>query len=125
MENPSELKYTKDHEWVKVEGDIAVIGITDHAQEQLTDIVFVELPEKGKEVESGNQMATIESVKSVSDVFAPVSGTIEEVNQAIVDSPDLVNKDAFANWFVKIKMKDKSEADKLMSKEEYDNLIKG
>ncbi|MFH2028051.1 MAG: glycine cleavage system protein GcvH [Nanoarchaeota archaeon] len=124
-ENPKDLKYSKDHEWVKVEGDIAVVGITDFAQKQLTDIVFVELPEKGKRVEKDKAMAVVESVKSVSDVFAPVSGEVIEVNDKLVDSPEIINNDPYSEgWFVKIKMTDSSQLDGLMTAEQYDENTK-
>jgi glycine cleavage system H protein len=114
------LKYSKEHEWVKVEGDIAIVGVTDFAQEQLTDVVFVELPEKGKEVEAGKNMGVIESVKSVSDVFAPISGEIIEVNEQLSDKPELINNDPFGEgWVAKIKIKDPVQLDALMNHEEY------
>ena len=125
MENPKELKYTKDHEWVKIEGDVVVVGITDFAQHALTDIVFVELPEKGKQVEANKQMAVVESVKSVSDVFAPVSGEISEVNEKLVDTPETINNSPYEEgWFVKIKIKDNAELDGLMTVEQYEELVK-
>lgn len=115
--------FTKEHEWVKKDGDTYVVGITDFAQKKLTDIVFVELPEKGKVVEKDKEMAVVESVKSVSDVFAPISGEIVEANQKIVDSPETINKDPYGQgWFVKIKPKDEKELDSLMSEEEYKKL---
>ena len=114
------LKYSKEHEWVKVEGDIAIVGVTDFAQEQLTDVVFVELPEKGKEVEAGKNMGVIESVKSVSDVFAPISGEIIEVNEQLSDKPELINNDPFGEgWVAKIKIKAPVQLDALMNHEEY------
>jgi len=120
MENPAELKYSKEHEWVKVEGDIGVIGVTDFAQKQLTDIVFVELPGKGKKVEAGKQMAVIESVKSVSDVFSPVRGEVIEVNEKLKDNPDVINKDPYGEgWIVKVKIESKDELNDLMSAEDY------
>ena len=125
MENPKQLRYTKEHEWVKLEDDVVTVGITHHAQELLTDIVFVELPAEGVETEQFRPFMIVESVKSVSDVFAPVSGEIVEVNQELHDHPELVNEDAFGKgWMVKIKIKDKSEFDKLLSVDEYDKLIK-
>ncbi len=120
-----DLKYSKEHEWVKLEEGTATVGITDFAQKQLTDIVFVELPEKGKQIKKGEQMAVVESVKSVSDVYAPVSGEIVEVNNNLADNPELINKDPYGDgWFVKIKAKDASEADNLMSAEEYEKTTK-
>lgn len=125
MENPADRKYSKEHEWIKIEGDIGIVGITDFAQQQLTDIVFIELPEKGKKVEKNKQVAVIESVKSVSDIFTPVSGEIIEVNEQLKDSPDAVNKDPFGQgWIFKIKINDKSELNNLMSAEDYDSYIK-
>ncbi len=123
MTNPADLKYGKKHEWVKVEGDIAVVGVTDFAQKQLTDIVFVELPEKGKKVEAGKPMATVESVKSVSDVFCPVGGEVVEVNEKLQDTPDIINKEPYGEgWIVKIKMTDNNELDSLISAEEYEKF---
>jgi len=125
MESPKDLKYSKEHEWIKVEGDVGTVGITDFAQKQLTDIVFVELPEKGKQVEKDKQMAVVESVKSVSDVFAPVSGEVVEVNSKLPDSPEIINKDPYnEGWFVKIKIADKAQLDNLMTAEQYDEMTK-
>ncbi len=125
MENPTDRKYTKKHEWVKIDGDIATVGITDHAQHQLTDLVFVELPKVGAQVEQQKALASVESVKSVSDVFTPVSGEIIEVNEILNNSPDKINQDAFGEgWIAKIKIKDNSELDNLMSAEEYNETIK-
>ena len=124
-ENPKELKYTKEHEWIKVDGDIGIMGVTDFAQRQLTNIVFVELPEKGKKVEKNKQLAVIESVKSVSDVFSPVSGEIVEVNEKLKDNPDTINKDPYGGgWIAKVKLEDKSQLDGLMAAEDYENFIK-
>ncbi len=118
------IKYTKDHEWLKIDGDVATVGITEHATEQLGDLVFVELPEKGASFEQGDTAATVESVKAASDVFAPVSGEITEANQDIVDDPAVVNQDPQGKgWFFKIRMKDKSEADELMDEDAYKNMI--
>ncbi len=123
--NPTDLKYTKEHEWVKLDGDIGTCGITDHAQELLTDIVFVELPEIGKQTEQFKPVAVVESVKSVSDVFAPVSGEVIEVNSELEQKPELVNKDAFGQgWIAKIKVKDTNEINNLMSAEQYEEFIK-
>ena len=109
----SEKKFSKNHEWIKIEGDIAVIGITKHATEMLGDIVFVEVPEKGKNVEANGQTAVVESTKAASDVYAPISGEITESNQSIVDDPSMVNTNPETEgWFFKIKIKDKSEIDK-------------
>jgi len=123
--NPENLKYTKEHEWLLVEGDTVTCGITDHAQELLSDIVFVELPEVGREVAPGDSVAVLESVKSVSDVYSPLAGEIIEVNEALEESPDLVNKDAFGEgWIVKMKIGDPSQLDALIGSAEYDEFIK-
>ena len=118
------MKYTKDHEWLKIEGDVATVGITEHATEQLGDLVFVELPEAGASFNQGDTAATVESVKAASDVYAPVSGEITEANQDIVDDPAVVNQDPQGKgWFFKIKLKDKSEVDDLMDEDAYKNMI--
>lgn len=123
-ENPANLKYTKDHEWVRVEGDHGMVGITDFAQHSLTDIVFVELPEIGKKAEKGKSLAVVESVKSVSDVFAPVSAEVTEVNKELESKPQIVNEDPFGKgWLVKIKILDKNQLSSLMSKEQYDHYL--
>jgi len=122
--NPKNLKYSKENEWVKIENNIATVGITDFAQKQLTDIVFVELPEKGRHATQSKEIAVVESVKSVSDVFAPVSGEIIEVNEALKNSPDIINQDPYGKgWFVKIKIENKEEINNLMSSEAYDRFI--
>jgi len=121
---PSNLKYSKEHQWVKTEGDIAVVGISDFAQTQLKDIVFIELPEVGKKAEQGKSFGSIESVKSVSDVISPISGEIIEVNKELENKPELLNKEPYGNgWIAKIKISDKAELDKLMSAEEYEKLV--
>ncbi len=126
MENPVNRKYTKEHEWIKVDGDIAIIGITDFAQDQLTDVVFVELPEVGKQIEQNGNLCVVESVKSVSDIFSPISGEIVEVNKALENSPELVNKEPFeGGWIAKIKVKNETELDKLMTTEEYNKFLTG
>ncbi|MBU0757015.1 MAG: glycine cleavage system protein GcvH [Nanoarchaeota archaeon] len=123
MATPTDRKYTKEHEWVKVDGDTAIVGITDHAQEALTDIVFVELPEVGKKAEAGQPFCVIESVKSVSDVFAPVTGEVTEVNSEIESSPELMNQSPYEKgWIVKIKAESVDESG-LMSAEEYDKFV--
>ena len=120
----SDVKFSKEHEWLKVEGDVATIGITKHATEMLGDIVFVEVPESGKSVSKDGQAAVVESTKAASDVYSPISGEITEGNKSIVDSPESVNSDPEgASWFFKIKVKDKSELDLLMSKTEYDKFV--
>lgn len=123
---PEELKYTKEHDWVKIQDNIATVGITDYAQEQLTDVVFVELPEKGKQVEKGNNLANVESVKSVSAIFAPLSGEVIEINEKLSDAPETINKSCYGEgWIAKIRIKDKAELDSLMSADEYEKSIEG
>ena len=125
MKNPKDLKYTKEHEWVKTENDTAIVGITDFAQNALNDIVFVELPDKGKKLTQFKTAATIESVKSVSDIYSPVSGEIIEINEQLKDHPEIINKEPFGKgWLFKIKIANKSELDKLMSSEEYTKMTK-
>jgi len=120
MNTPNNLKYTKTHEWIKAENNIAVEGITDFAQSELSDIAFVELPEKGRTVKQGESIGTIEAVKAVSDLIAGVSGEIIEVNEALKDSPDKINTGAFdEGWIVKIKMSNPDETKNLMNSEEY------
>ena len=121
---PKELKYTKDHEWVKIDGDIATVGITDYAQKELTDVVFVELPEIGKTIEKEKNMANVESVKSVSDIFAPITGEIIEINEKLTDAPETINSDCYGKgWIAKVKIKDITELDSLMNAEEYKKII--
>jgi glycine cleavage system H protein len=123
---PSDLKYTKSHEWVRVSGDTATIGITDHAQHELTDIVFVELPEIGKQFKSGEATAVVESVKTASDIYSPVSGQILETNKAVVDNPALANTEPYAGgWFFKIKLSNPAELNVLLSPESYQAQIGG
>jgi len=123
MDNPKELKYTKEHEWIKIENDTATVGITDFAQHALTDVVFVELPEIGKKVEQFKQAAVIESVKSVSDIYAPVSGDIIEVNTSLNETPEKVNKDPYGEgWMFKIKFTNNEQLNNLMSSEEYTKI---
>jgi glycine cleavage system H protein len=117
---PSDLKYTKSHEWVRINGDTATVGITDHAQHELTDIVFVELPEIGKIFKSGEAAAVVESVKTASDIYSPVSGEILEINKAVVDNPALANTEPYAGgWFFKIKLNNAAELNALLSPEKY------
>ena len=121
----SEKKYSKQHEWVSMEGDVATVGITKHAAEMLGDIVFVELPDKGKSVEKEGQAGVVESTKAASDVYTPVTGEITETNQSIVDDPGTVNKDPEGtSWFFKVKVKNKSELDGLMNKADYEKFAK-
>lgn len=125
MENPKDVRYTKEHEWVKMDNDIAIVGITDFAQHQLTDIVYIELPEVGKLVVQMGNLCVIESVKSVSDVFSPVSGEVIEVNRELIDKPELINEDPYARgWIAKIRCVNKGEFNSLMTDEEYDKYIK-
>ena len=121
----SEKKFSKQHEWISVEGDIATVGITKHASEMLGDVVFVELPEKGKRIEKDGQAGVVESTKAASDIYSPIAGEIVENNQSIVDDPAAVNKDPEGNaWFFKIKVKNKSEVDTLMNKVDYEKFAK-
>ncbi len=123
---PADLKYTKSHEWVRVSGGIATVGITDHAQHELTDIVFVELPDPGRQVRAGDACAVVESVKTASDIYSPVSGEILEVNKAVVDNPALVNKEPHTGgWFFKIKLGSPTELNSLLSPEKYQAQIGG
>ena len=124
MNVPSDLKYTKDHEWIKVEGDYATLGITDHAQSELGDIVFIELPEEGDDFAKGDSIGTIEAVKTVADIFTPISGEITAINEELEDSSENINNDAYnAGWIVKMKLSDPSELDELISAEEYEKLL--
>ena len=124
MEFPEELKYTEEHEWVMVEEDLAVIGITDFAQDSLGDVVFVELPEVGTEVEAGKAFGVVESVKAVSDIYAPLSGTVEEINEDLLDAPEIINTSPYEDgWMIKIRMRDASDVDDLMDADAYQALI--
>lgn len=124
MEIPNELFYTKKHEWTRVEGDIATIGITDYAQEQLGDIVYVEMPKVGAEVEQTKEFGVVESVKTVSNLYAPLTGTVTEINKKLNDAPETVNNDPYVDgWIIKIKMADKNEVDDLLSSTEYEETI--
>jgi glycine cleavage system H protein len=122
----SEVRYSKDHEWVKIDGDTATVGITHYAQEQLGDVVFVELPEVGKKVEQGKEMATVESVKAASEVYAPISGEVVEVNSALADAPATVNEEAQGKgWFAKLKIADKGQLAALMDEAAYKKFVEG
>lgn len=124
MNVPANLKYTKDHEWLKADGDYAYVGITDFAQGELGDIVFIEIETVGETLEAEEVFGTIEAVKTVSDLFMPVGGEIVEKNSAIEETPDIVNKDPYGKgWLVKIKLSDKSEVDDLLSAEDYSTLV--
>jgi len=119
---PEDLQYTKSHEWVRMQGGTATIGITDHAQEELGDVVFVELPEEGATIEAGESFGTAESVKAVSDVYAPVGGEVVEVNSSLEDAPEKINEDPYGGgWIVKLRTSDEAE---LLSPEEYEELVK-
>ena len=121
---PPDLKYAKSHEWVRVAGDTATVGITDHAQHELTDIVFLELPAVGRQVKAGEACAVVESVKTASDIYSPVGGQIIEVNKAAADNPALVNTEPYAGgWFYKIKLGNPAELNKLLSPESYQSQI--
>jgi glycine cleavage system H protein len=121
-----DLKFTKEHEWVKEEGDIAVVGITDYAQKELGDVVYVELPEVGNTYEKDEACSNIESVKAVSDIYAPVSGEITEVNEALEDKPEIVNQDPYGEgWLFKLKMENPDELEELMDTDAYDEYVKG
>jgi glycine cleavage system H protein len=120
----SDIRYTKDHEWVRVDGETATVGISSHAQEQLGDVVFVELPEVGRKVEQNAAMAVVESVKAASDVYAPISGEVVEVNAALSDDPALANRDAEgAGWFCKLKVAKPAELEQLMDAEAYRSFV--
>ena len=124
MNVPENLKYTKDHEWALVEGDMATIGITDYAQSELGDIVYLELPSVGDTATVGEAIGTIEAVKTVADLYSPVSGEVVEINEALQDASELVNKDPYGEgWLAKIKMENPGEADQLMSPEDYKKLL--
>ena len=122
----SEVRDSKDHEWVKIDGDTATVGITHYAQEQLGDVVFVELPEVGKKVEQGKELATVESVKAASEVYAPISGEVVEVNSALTDAPATVNEEAQGKgWFAKLKIADKGQLAGLMDEAAYKTFVEG
>lgn len=120
----SDVKYTSDHEWIRLEGDVATVGISNYAQEQLGDVVYVELPEVGKAVSKGSEAAVVESVKAASEVYAPLSGEIVEVNAVLGDAPGQINEDAEGNgWFMKIKLSDPGELDDLMDADDYATFV--
>jgi glycine cleavage system H protein len=123
---PSDLKYAKSHEWVRVNGDTATVGITDHAQHELTDVVFVELPAVNRQVKAGESCAVVESVKTASDIYSPVSGEITEINKTVVDNPALVNTEPYGGgWFYKINLSHPAEVNALLSPEDYKKQIGG
>src|ERR1035441_6087838 len=123
---PTDLKYAKSHEWVRVAGDVATVGITDHAQHELTDLVFVEVPEVGRTVKAGDACAVVESVKTANDIYSPISGVVTEANSLVVADPALVNTDPYtAGWFYKIKLSNPAELNNLLSAEQYKAQIGG
>jgi glycine cleavage system H protein len=123
MAYPTDRKYTKEHEWVQVSGNTATVGISDYAQSSLGDIVFVELPKVGAELAAGKPFGTVESVKAVSDLYAPASGTVTEVNGNLATSPEAVNKDAHASWMLKLALKNPQELDSLLSAADYEKFV--
>ena len=123
MAYPTDRKYTKQHEWIQANGSTGTIGITDHAQEELGDIVFVELPKVGAELAAGKGFGTVESVKAVSDLYAPASGTVTEVNGNLATSPEAVNKDAHGSWMLKMTLKNPGDLDRLLSAADYEKFV--
>ena len=123
MAYPNDRKYTKEHEWIKVDGKSATVGITNYAQEALGDIVFVELPKAGAELEKGKTLGTVESVKSVSEIYAPVSGTVAAVNEELATAPEKINADAHSAWMVRVEIKNPAEANSLLSAADYEKFI--
>jgi glycine cleavage system H protein len=120
---PTDFKYTKEHEWIKTDGKSATIGITHHAQESLGDIVFVDLPKPGAEIAAGKAFGSVESVKAVSDLYAPASGTVTEVNGELATAPEKINKDAHASWMIKLTLKDPKELSGLLSAADYEKFV--
>jgi glycine cleavage system H protein len=123
MAYPTDRKYTKEHEWIQASGTTGIIGITDYAQQSLGDIVFVELPKVGAELAAGKTFGTVESVKAVSDLYAPASGTVTEINPDLATSPEKVNKDAHGSWMVKITLRNPKELDGLLSAADYEKFV--
>jgi glycine cleavage system H protein len=124
MSTPEDNRYAKSHEYVHLEGDVGTIGITDYAQKELGDVVFVELPQIGSQLEAGDELGSIESVKAVSELFTPVSGEVIEINEALAEKPELVNTDPYGDgWMIRIRVSDATEADELMSAEEYEEYV--
>jgi len=124
MNFPSDLKYTKEHEWVRLDGETATVGITDHAQDSLGDVVYVELPEQGAAVTKGDAFGVVESVKAVSDLYAPLSGDVVEVNDAIVDSPEGINEDPYGEgWMIKVTASDLGDLEELLAPDEYEKFV--
>jgi len=124
MKTIEDLKYSKEHEWVKVDGNKAYIGITDHAQNSLGEIVFVELPETGTELSAGDVLGVVESVKAASDVYTPVSGVVTEVNEELEDSPEKINEEPYENWIAVVELSDMSELDMLLDADEYEEYCR-
>jgi len=125
MEFPKGLHYTKDHEWVRIEGDIAVVGITDYAQDSLGDIVFVELPQLGTEINIHDILGTVESVKAVSEIYSPISGAVDQINETLNTEPAIINKDPYGEgWIAKLTLKDVSELNQLMNADQYEAFVK-
>ncbi len=122
---PEDVSYTKEHEWAKIEGDVVVIGITDYAQDQLGDIVFVEMPEEGDSFSSGEEFGTLESVKAVSELYIPVSGEIVAVNEELEDTPELLNQDPYGGWIIKVKPDNMEEMDDLLDHNAYLKILEG
>jgi len=126
LPSPTDRRYTKEHEWVRVEDNLGTVGITDYAQDQLGDIVYLDLPSPGTQVKQLDKLGEIESVKAVSDLYSPVSGEVTEVNQEVIDRPELVNQSPYEEgWLVRVRLADPAEVDKLLSAEQYDELIAG
>jgi len=123
MAYPKDYKYTKEHEWIQIKDNTGLVGITDHAQESLGDIVFVELPKGGAQLEAGKSFGTVESVKAVSELYAPMSGKVVEVNDSLNQGPEQINKDAHSAWMIKIEIGNAKEADRLMSAEDYEKYV--
>ncbi|HEX4602796.1 MAG TPA: glycine cleavage system protein GcvH [Candidatus Angelobacter sp.] len=123
MAYPKDYRYTKEHEWIQVKGNTATVGITDHAQESLGDIVFVELPKVGAQITAGSSFGTVESVKAVSELYAPASGKVTEINESLNQSPEAVNKDAHSAWMIRLELADAKQADALMSADDYEKYV--
>jgi len=122
---PEDSRYARSHEYIHVEGDVGTIGITDYAQKELGDVVFVELPQVGSQLEMGDELGSIESVKAVSELFSPVSGEVVEVNEALADKPDLVNSDPYGDgWMIRVKLSSPDEVEELMSADDYEDYVK-
>ena len=122
---PADLRYSEDHEWAKADGDVVRIGVSDYAQDQLGDIVFVEMPEVGDSFDKGEEFGTLESVKAVSELYLPVSGEVVAVNEALIDAPELLNEDPYAQWIIEVKAKDLTELEELLDVTAYSAIVKG